>query len=190
MHDLELQKILLSTHANKIKAFPGWTMAFTQLHPEFWSALRPVIETEVAANKIRLITDHFALLKGRSLLPAEFHDSIHLQPGFAAIISLVRDGLLWIKLSAPYRVSRMSPGYEDMEPVVRALVSANPHRILWGSDWPHTPQMRVRSQEEALKEAPNLDIDDMAWLKSLRRWLSDAEWDLMMRVNPTELYDW
>lgn len=190
MHDLELQQQLLRNHANRLKDFPGWTMAFTQLYPEFWETLRPTIVSDVAGRGIRLVTDHFALLKGKSMLPTECKGDIEQQSGFAAIVSLMRDGLLWVKLSAPYRVSDMSPGYEDLEPLVRALVNANPRRILWGSDWPHTPQMKVRVQEEAMVEVPNLEIDDVAWLKSLKHWLSDENWDLMMRVNPNELYNW
>ena len=113
-----------------------------------------------------------------------------MQPGFDAIISLLREGLLWVKLSAPYRVSELAPGYEDLKPVVRTLVGANPRRVLWGSDWPHTPRMQVRSPEDALKEEPYLEVDDAAWLVSLRSWLSDEEWELMVKTNPAELYDW
>lgn len=135
MHDLERQKVALREHARRITRFPGWTMAFTHVHPEFWGDLRPTIESEVASKGIRLVTDHFALLKGRTLLPAEYQGDVTKQPGFSEIISLVRDGLLWVKLSAPYRVSDAAPSYEDLKPVVRALVEANPRRVLWGSDW-------------------------------------------------------
>lgn len=48
--------------------------------------------------------------------------------------------------------------------------------------------MKVRSKDEALKETPFQDIDDRAWLKSLRGWLSDQQWDLLMIRNPEELY--
>lgn len=135
MHDLERQKVALREHARRITRFPGWTMAFTHIHPEFWGDLRPVIESDVAAIGIRLVTDHFALLKGCSMLPPEYHADVTRQPGFSEIISLVRDGLLWVKLSAPYRVSDAAPSYDDLKPVVRALVEANPRRVLWGSDW-------------------------------------------------------
>lgn len=190
MHDLERQKIALREHARRITNFPGWTMAFTHVHPEFWGELRPVVEQEIAAKKIRLVTDHFALLKGASMLPEVCNGDIAKQEGFNEIISLVRDGLLWVKLSAPYRVSEHGPAYTDLKPLVRALVEANPRRVLYGSDWPHTPRMRVRSHEEAMKETPYLEIDDLAWLRSLRSWLSEEEWELIVLQNPKELYDW
>jgi hypothetical protein len=50
--------------------------------------------------------------------------------------------------------------------------------------------MKVRTREEALKEAPYLEVDDMAWLRSLRSWLSDQEWKTLMVENPQRLYDW
>lgn len=190
MHDLERQKIALREHARRISSFPGWTMAFTHIHPEFWGALRPVIEEHVAGRSIRLVTDHFALLKGASMLPSEYGGDVTKQPGFTDIVSLVRDGLLYVKLSAPYRVSEAGPDYRDLKPLVRALVDANPRRVLWGSDWPHTPQMKVRSQEEALTEIPCLEIDDLAWLRSLKSWVSEAEWEMVVLQNPKELYDW
>lgn len=55
---------------------------------------------------------------------------------------------------------------------------------------PHTPLMRVRTKDEALTETPYLEVDDVAWLKSLRSWLSDYEWKTLMVENPQRLYDW
>jgi predicted TIM-barrel fold metal-dependent hydrolase len=71
---------------------------------------------------------------------------------------------------------------------VRVFLDANPRRILWGSDWPHTPRIKVRTHEEAMKETPYLEVDDEAWLRSLRSWLSDEEWDLVMVQNTTKLF--
>lgn len=190
MHDLEKQKLALQEHARRIERFTGWTMAFTHVHPEFWHELRPTIETDIASKGIRLVTDHFALLKGRSMLPQECAGDIAKQAGFEDIMSLVRDGLLWVKLSAPYRLSEEGPLYGDLKPLVRAYVDANPRRVLFGSDWPHTPRMKVRNSEEAKQETPYLEIDDGAWLSSLRSWLSDEEWEMMVLQNPRELYDW
>ena len=48
--------------------------------------------------------------------------------------------------------------------------------------------MKVRSHQEAMQETPYLIVDDSAWLKSLRSWLSDTEWHLMMVQNPQELF--
>ncbi|CAG8930620.1 unnamed protein product [Penicillium salamii] len=189
MHDVELQKTALRRHAHVLKGrFPAWSMAFTHLHPEFWAELKPVIAQEIAPLGGRLVTDHFALFKGASLLPPELHDNVFLQNGFQELIDLVRDGALFIKISAPYRVSKEGPEFHDLKPLVRAFMDANPKQIVWGSDWPHTPLMKVRSHEEALTESPYLEVDDLTWLRSLRRWLSDEEWHQVMVLNPQRLY--
>ncbi|GAB1201972.1 hypothetical protein APSETT445_000570 [Aspergillus pseudonomiae] len=191
MHDAELQKVALREHARMIgKHCPGWTMAFTQTHPEFWKELRPVIEQEITPAGIRLITDHFTLLKGPSMLPPECEGDVTRQVGFEDIMDLVRKGHLYVKLSAPYRVSNEAPFYDDLKPLVRAYIDANPKRVLWGSDWPHTPRMKVRTYDEAMKETPFLEVDDHAWLKSLRSWLSADEWHTLMVETPKALYDW
>lgn len=131
MHDVVLQKKALREHARGIRG-QGWSMAFTHTHPEFWGELAAVVQEELVPADIRLVTDHFALLKGASMLAPGLQ--VAQQPGFKAIVDLVRAGHLYVKLSAPYRVSNLAPGYEDLRPLVRAFVDANSWRILWGSD--------------------------------------------------------
>ena len=53
MHDVERQKLALHDHARRLARFPGWTMAFTPVHPEFWEELTPVIRHDVVARGIR-----------------------------------------------------------------------------------------------------------------------------------------
>ncbi|KAL4738802.1 hypothetical protein BDV11DRAFT_205649 [Aspergillus similis] len=184
----------LRAHVKAIKDHcPRWSMAFTHVHPEFWTELKPFIEAEIVPTGIRLVTDHFALLRGSSMLPCQGGGDgrevdVSLQPGFQEIIELMRAGHLYVKISAPYRVSTQAPSYEDLRPLVRAFFDANPRQVVWGSDWPHTPQMKVRTPEEALTEAPYLEVDDLAWLRSLRSWLSYEEWHSLMVTNPSALY--
>ncbi|OKL56734.1 hypothetical protein UA08_07868 [Talaromyces atroroseus] len=194
MHDVERQKTALCDHARALQQHcPRWSMAFTHIHPEFWTELKPFIEQEITPTGIRLVTDHFALLKGSSMLSNEGEAADSLvdviqQPGFQAITDLMRASHLFVKISAPYRVSNQAPGYQDLEPLGRALFDANPKQLLWGSDWPHTPRMKVRSHKEAMAETPFLNVDNLAWLKSLRSWLSDEEWNSLMISNPKAFY--
>ncbi|WP_242697625.1 amidohydrolase family protein [Bordetella petrii] len=58
------------------------------------------------------------------------------QPGLDRLLDAVAAGRVYVKLSAPYRISR-EPDYADAAPLARALIDANPDRMLWGSDWPH-----------------------------------------------------
>ena len=54
---------------------------------------------------------------------------------FQTYLSLLETGQCWVKLSASYRQS--PPPYDALDPFVSAMVSANPDRLLWASDWPH-----------------------------------------------------
>jgi len=58
-------------------------------------------------------------------------------PNFQALIKLVGEGHVHVKLSAAYRLSMQFPDYPDARPFNDALVRANPERLMWGTDWPH-----------------------------------------------------
>jgi predicted TIM-barrel fold metal-dependent hydrolase len=58
-------------------------------------------------------------------------------PAMRTLIALVRDGMCYVKLSAPYRLSAQPPPWRDVMPLAEAFTQANPHACLWGSDWPH-----------------------------------------------------
>ncbi|CAH0051703.1 unnamed protein product [Clonostachys solani] len=189
MEDVNLQKKALLAHLQRVVDLElPWSLTMTTIQTGFWNTLAPFVKQEIVPSGRKLITDHFALLKAPSMLPPEYREDPTRQPGFAAIMGLVKDGHLFVKLSAPYRVSEQGPAYEDLEFLVRAFVATNKHQILWGSDWPHTPRMKVRSHEEAMKETPFLEVDDEKWLQTLKSWLSDEEWDLIMVQNPRRLF--
>lgn len=75
---------------------------------------------------IRLILDHLGSVDLRS--PERALRRLH---------TLLDTGRCFVKLSAPYRLSRVG-GYADYSAIVAALVRSHPERLLWGSDWPHT----------------------------------------------------
>ena len=57
---------------------------------------------------------------------------------FAALLRLLDRGNVWVKLSAPMRLSaEPGPPYRDVGEMARALVDHAPERLVWGSDWPH-----------------------------------------------------
>lgn len=97
-------------------------------------------------------------------------------PGFQALLRLMRAGKAWVKLTGPYRISAMPLPYADTIPFAHALLEAAPERVVWGTDWPHV-MMKGPMPNDG-------DLCDM-----LAAWIPDA--GLRQRVlvdNPAALY--
>lgn len=126
-----------------------------------------------------VVIDHFGRLNAAAGLK---------QPGFDALLSLVRSGKVYVKLSAAYRVSEAA-GYADLNPFAQALIDANPDRMVWGTDWPHPfpPKGQVRKPEVIERFHHE---DNQAALKRVVRWAGSAERARKILVdNPARLYD-
>ena len=54
------------------------------------------------------------------------------------LLAVLAQGSCWIKLSGAYRVAKDKP-MSTVTPWGKALVTARPDRLIWGSDWPHLP---------------------------------------------------
>jgi predicted TIM-barrel fold metal-dependent hydrolase len=57
------------------------------------------------------------------------------------MLSLMRGGNCWVKLSAPYRIS-IHPTYADVVELGRAIFEAAPSRVVFGTDFPHVNVQR------------------------------------------------
>ncbi len=96
--------------------------------------------------------------------------------GFASLVSLLREGRVWAKLSGPYRLTEQRTGFGDVRPLVDRLLRANPQHLVWGSDWPH-PAIA----------APMVNDTELADLAG--EWLADPMLRRQVLVaNPTQLY--
>ena len=72
------------------------------------------------------------------------------EPGFQALLRLMRTGKAWVKLTGPYRISRGPLPHSDTVPFAQALLEAAPERLVWGSDWPHVmTQWRIPMPNDA-----------------------------------------
>jgi predicted TIM-barrel fold metal-dependent hydrolase/predicted NBD/HSP70 family sugar kinase len=110
------------------------------------------------------------------------------QPGFAALVALVAAGHAYVKVSAAYRSSQKAPAYGDVAPLARALIAANPERILWGTDWPH-PHHAIAGRELD-PVTPFFDVDDGLALNQLQFWARSAAVRRKILVdNPARLYE-
>jgi predicted TIM-barrel fold metal-dependent hydrolase len=81
------------------------------------------------SSRVPIVIDHYGLYAGTR--PA--------QPEGLALLELLAQPYVWIKLSAPYRVS-LDPLATRADPAwVESILKVAADRCVWGSDWPHTP---------------------------------------------------
>jgi predicted TIM-barrel fold metal-dependent hydrolase len=110
------------------------------------------------------------------------------QPGFAELVALVRSGKAYVKISGAYRASQQMPDYADVVPLAKALITANPDRVVWGTDWPH-PDAAVRRGRKPTDISPPVPIDDVRLLNQLPVWVPDpAIRQKILVENPARLY--
>ena len=147
--------------AQRIKPL-GWHIQF-RINPEEFIAAERVLDK----LPVEFIIDHMGQVPTEEGLNS---------PSFQAILRLVRGGRCWIKLSAPYRMGTREAPYPDVTPFAQALIAANPNRMVWASDWPHTT---------LTKSMPN----DGDLLNLLAQWAPDeATRKLILVDNPARLY--
>lgn len=110
------------------------------------------------------------------------------QPGLDTIYALLAAGKAYVKVSGAYRISQ-APDYVDAAPIARAMIAANPDRIVWGTDWPHPGGGHGRMTRDLVTIEPFQPIDDGAALNRLNEWCaSRAELEKILVENPARLY--
>jgi predicted TIM-barrel fold metal-dependent hydrolase len=105
------------------------------------SRLLPAIASRLERSRVPVVIDHMGRAPAR--LGAR-HE------GIRALVQLMRNGPLWVKVSGVANLSDAAPGYEDARAIHEALVDAAPDRLVWGSDWPHTRPAGDRPDTGAL----------------------------------------
>ncbi len=100
----------------------GWHIQINTETPMV-TALAPT----VANLRVPVVFDHIANIEAEKGLG---------QPGFGALVELVKSRNVYVKLSAPYNLSKRAD-WADVTPFAKALIAAGPDRMLWGTNWPH-----------------------------------------------------
>ena len=140
----------------------GWHLQFYadfHKHPEVGDAL--------ASLPVPIVIDHFGRIRAEEGVGS---------PGFQAVLRLLARDNCWAKLMGPYFISNAFPAYADIAPFAQAMVAMAPHRIVWGTDWPHASAREMMPVDA--------DLVDM-----LEQWIPDGVARRHVLVdNPARLY--
>lgn len=145
---------VIETVSARIAAF-GW-------HLELYLDARelPTLIGRLRRLPLPIVFDHMAQVA---------KDSGIGEPGFDLLRDLMAGGRAWVKLSHSF--------FRPCAQRARALLDANPDRVLWASDWPHVPENEAGVPDDG--ELVNL-LADWAPDEGLRH--------KVLVDNPAQLY--
>jgi predicted TIM-barrel fold metal-dependent hydrolase len=131
------------------------------------------LKDTLAASPVTLVFDHYA--NANEELGVQ-------QPGFADLVSLVKSGTAYVKISV---TAGPRKDYSYFKPLAQMLIAANVDRILWGTNWPHPNSVNGSTD----KVTPLWQVDDGYVLNLLPTWAPDAAVRKKILVdNPARLY--
>jgi predicted TIM-barrel fold metal-dependent hydrolase len=127
----------------------------------------------IAGAPVPVVFDHFG--------GARPEDGVQ-QPGFPDMVDLVKSGKAYVKISVS---AGPRTDYTGFNPMAKALIAANPDRIVWGTNWPH-PNSAGGS---TTRVSPLFQVDNGLVLNQLPLWAPDAATRKKILVdNPAKLY--
>ena len=141
----------------------GWHIEFLMHVNEF-----PDLDQTLRNFPVPVVLGHLGYLK----------TSLGLNdPGFQGLLSLMREERAWVKLTGPYRISSQDrPPYSDTNPFAHALLDANSHQVVWGTDWPHVMVNGFMPNDADLLDLLNTWVPEPALRKQV------------LSINPARLY--
>lgn len=142
-------------------------LADAGLHAELWTDCKalPAIAKELRQLPVPVVIDHMGGFDVKSGIEEE---------GFRTLLDLLDSGKVWVKLCV-YRNLLNEPDWDVGQNFQQCMTSANPERLVWGSDWPH------------LRVTPAPD----AWqlLERFKHWAGSEEIvHQVLHINPESLY--
>lgn len=171
--DPDAAKQRVKAAADRMKNRSGWSVLISGT-PATWHALR----VELAAVGVPIVIDHFG--------EPRTADGVG-QPGFAAVLDLVKSGKAYVKLSNADTLAAQAD-LSDVTPFAKALIAANPQRVVWGTAWPH-PSAGAVPGRKATDLAIHRQVDDGLVMNMLPIWAHDAAVRRMILVdNAARLY--
>lgn len=158
-------------------------LAGTDWHLQVYAPLPAIAGAQRTIMKLDrpVVLDHFA--GARTGDPA-------LDRGLRVLTRLLTDGAAFVKLSAAYRVSvDARRRWRNAAPLAEKLIEAAPHRLVWGSDWPHTAAHGGKGRGASARVLPFQRIDDRTAIAALADWAgSRAMLKRILVETPARLY--
>ena len=98
-------------------------------HLQLFMPLEMLAENEhlLATMPVQVVLDHMAA-------PGEAASD---HPHIPALLRMLDQGHMWIKLSGAYLSSGQTAPWDDMGRLARELAKHRPDRLIWGTNWPH-----------------------------------------------------
>jgi len=150
-------------------------------HVEVIAPIRLIVSHTglLASSKAAVVIDHYGV----------YGDATPKSDEGQALLSLLELAHVWMKLSAPYRVSK-NPLETHPDPAwLKAILERAKSRCVWGSDWPHTPPHEEQKGGDI--EAPYRKISYAKLVDDFLAALGDRKLAAAtMQTNPARLYDY
>ncbi|MBG06526.1 MAG: hypothetical protein CMM59_20900 [Rhodospirillaceae bacterium] len=108
--------------------------------------------------------------------------------GYEAFLKAMESANTWTKVSGADRVTR-DGNYENAIPIMRDLIAVAPERLVWGTDWPHTPERPPLADGEGPVTLAYTDVDENKCISVLADACPDeATFKAILVDNPARLY--
>ncbi len=134
------------------------------------------LETTLRRCRVPVVIDHMGLPDAAAGLS---------QPGFRALLRLMKEDHVWVKLAGADRSTRTSGRLRDAVPFMRALADVAPDRLVWGSDWPHIG-FHTGQQVRGGEVLPFRNVDAGELLAVLYEAIPEPQ--AILADNPARLY--
>ena len=126
---------------------------------------------------VPVVLDHFAMIPAAVSLKDE---------RVQTVLALVRSGAAYVKLSASYRVEPPQGSSDATSALAKAFIAANPGRVVWASDWPHTNREPGKGR---LEVSAYRGIEPARLRREIDTWFDTSELLVQALVdNPALLY--
>ena len=152
----------------------GWHIQFL-LSGHMRDALLP----RLVDLPVPVVIDHLGLFRP---------ERVDGHKGCEALLRLLESDNAWLKVSGADRVTR-DGRYEDAIPLMQQYIAVAPDRLVWGTDWPHTPERPTLADGEGPVTLPYQDVDERKCLTVLADACPDAAtFKAILTDNPARLY--